>query len=385
MLMLAESPTCTSTRLCFSSHTHTHTHTHIAYVFDRCHTISVLQIVASGLDAVVVKVASIGLDPKKHLGKSLGSLQPTLRALNARYGVHVCGEGGEYESLVLDCVLYKRRIVIDASEIVLSVDDPTVGHLRVLSAHLDDKSLDGMCCGHEAAAEAIAASQAEQSDERLWTLETPSASASAGSSAQASSVACTDAHTRALDDSAATIRADVAAVLPRPLLPHTSDGVDDGGIIGIGGLCVHSASGDRPQRSAGDEAREVIGLLLDLLKARDLTPSTVVQVHLYVACMANFAEINIEYKRVFSHNPPARVCVGCPLPHGRQLIMDVLVHSSPTKSMARGENETGDSSTASESALSSTISDTEFLHVQGMSFWAPANIGPYVNPSFQHI
>lgn len=298
----------------------------------------------------------------------------------------MCGEGGEYESLVLDCVLYKRRIVIDASEIVLSVDDPTVGHLRVLSAHLEDKSLDRVGCGQEAAAAAITASQADTSDTRLWTLEAISACAS-GASAHASSAACTDTHTHALDDSVCAIRADAAAVLPEPLFPHTSDSVDDGGIIGIGGLCVNCGSGavvgdDRPQKSAGDEAREVIGLLLDLLKARGLTPSRVVQVHLYVACMANFAEINIEYKRVFAHNPPARVCVGCPLPHGLQLIMDVLVHSLPTKTHVCVEHETGDNSAASVSTLSSAVSDTEFYHVQGISFWAPANIGPYVNPSF---
>jgi diphthine-ammonia ligase len=31
------------------------------------------------------------------------------------YGVHVCGEGGEYESLVLDGPdwLFKRRLVLD--------------------------------------------------------------------------------------------------------------------------------------------------------------------------------------------------------------------------------------------------------------------------------
>ena len=29
---------------------------------------------------------------------------------NRRYGVNVCGEGGEYESLTLDCPLFRKRI-----------------------------------------------------------------------------------------------------------------------------------------------------------------------------------------------------------------------------------------------------------------------------------
>ncbi len=31
-------------------------------------------------------------------------------AQNRRYGVNVCGEGGEYETFTLDCPLYKKRI-----------------------------------------------------------------------------------------------------------------------------------------------------------------------------------------------------------------------------------------------------------------------------------
>lgn len=34
------------------------------------------------------------------------------------YGCNVCGEGGEYESLTLDCPLFKRgRLVLDAWEV----------------------------------------------------------------------------------------------------------------------------------------------------------------------------------------------------------------------------------------------------------------------------
>lgn len=46
-------------------------------------------------------------------------MQPHLLRLNALYGSNVCGEGGEYETLVLDCPgLFKNgRIVLDDTEV----------------------------------------------------------------------------------------------------------------------------------------------------------------------------------------------------------------------------------------------------------------------------
>lgn len=57
------------------------------------------------------QVASFGLEPSKHLGRSIASLQPFFEGLHKRCGFHVCGEGGEYETLTLDCPLFVRRLV----------------------------------------------------------------------------------------------------------------------------------------------------------------------------------------------------------------------------------------------------------------------------------
>ena len=35
----------------------------------------------------------------------------------SRFGVHECGEGGEYESLVLDAPIFKRRLVLDDTKV----------------------------------------------------------------------------------------------------------------------------------------------------------------------------------------------------------------------------------------------------------------------------
>lgn len=55
--------------------------------------------------------------------QTLGALEPTLQKLCDMYGVHPCGEGGEYESLVLDSPLFRQRLVLDECTPVLHSDD----------------------------------------------------------------------------------------------------------------------------------------------------------------------------------------------------------------------------------------------------------------------
>jgi diphthine-ammonia ligase len=101
------------------------------------------SIISDGVEAILVKVAGAGLLPEKHLGKSLGELRPVLRKLNEKYGLDLCGEGGEYESLVLDCPIFRtHRINLVATEVVLDEEDPTVGNLRILEAVLVSKGVE---------------------------------------------------------------------------------------------------------------------------------------------------------------------------------------------------------------------------------------------------
>lgn len=99
------------------------------------------EMIGTGMEAIAIKVACMGLAPRKHVGKSLSDLRPTLHKLYNQFGAHICGEGGEYESLVLDCPLYQKRIIIDTSDIVMHSDDSfaPVGYLRVRAAHLEEK------------------------------------------------------------------------------------------------------------------------------------------------------------------------------------------------------------------------------------------------------
>jgi diphthine-ammonia ligase len=68
----------------------------------------------SRMDAKIVKICCMGLKPQM-LGKSIQQLQAVFMKLEQQFGFNVCGEGGEYESAVVDCPLFKHRLVLKES------------------------------------------------------------------------------------------------------------------------------------------------------------------------------------------------------------------------------------------------------------------------------
>jgi len=65
----------------------------------------------------VTHVAARGLD-EKWLGRRIDmKAAAELKMLSERYGVNVCGEGGEYESLVVDAPWFKKRLEIKRAEV----------------------------------------------------------------------------------------------------------------------------------------------------------------------------------------------------------------------------------------------------------------------------
>ena len=103
------------------------------------------RMLGDGLEAVLVKTASPpGLKPRSHLGMTLSYLHHGLGlfdGLHDRYDFHVCGEGGEYETLVLYCPLFCRSLVLDETKIeVEGGGNNGVGILRIVRCHAEDKS-----------------------------------------------------------------------------------------------------------------------------------------------------------------------------------------------------------------------------------------------------
>lgn len=97
------------------------------------------------MDARIVKTCSLGLK-EIHLGKSITELQPKFREFFNSFGFNVCGEGGEYETAVLDCPLFKKRIVFaEAQNTRISADDTApVCTLLYRGLALQEKSADDL-------------------------------------------------------------------------------------------------------------------------------------------------------------------------------------------------------------------------------------------------
>ena len=86
----------------------------------------------AGFEITIVRVAAYGLD-ESWLGRTLdaGTLAD-LEALNDEYGVHILGEGGEFETLVTDGPHMERPIELDYE----TEFDGTRGSLRITDARL---------------------------------------------------------------------------------------------------------------------------------------------------------------------------------------------------------------------------------------------------------
>eukprot|EP00116_Pleurobrachia_bachei_P016465 sb/3476727/ len=79
--------------------------------------------IESGFIIRIIKVASIGLG-RDHLGSTANQLIRHFRGINKKFGFNVCGEGGEYESLVTDCPLFSHRLVLGGvQQVCHSPDD----------------------------------------------------------------------------------------------------------------------------------------------------------------------------------------------------------------------------------------------------------------------
>ncbi|WP_430505100.1 diphthine--ammonia ligase [Haloparvum sp. PAK95] len=90
------------------------------------------EMIDAGFEITIIQVAAYGLD-ESWLGRTLdhGALDE-LRELNEEYGVHVIGEGGEFETFVTDGPHMDRAIDLEYD----TVWDGTRGHLQITDASL---------------------------------------------------------------------------------------------------------------------------------------------------------------------------------------------------------------------------------------------------------
>eukprot|EP01147_Barroeca_monosierra_P007739 gene7738-618_t len=90
------------------------------------------------------------------------------------------------------------------------------------------------------------------------------------------------------------------------------------------------------------------------LSAHGFCPEDVRHVNLVVSDMDMFNFVNAEYIKFFGINPPSRTCVEFVLPRNRHVQIDALCSRTYANELP-----------------------PKHMHVQSVSHWAPANIGPY--------
>ena len=245
---------------------------------------------------------------RRHLGRTINDV---LEELLAMEHIHVCGEGGEFETFVIGCPLFERPMRLLRGAAVM-VDDNKFAPVGVWQFECVAEGVD---------------SPAEDADDppvEVVGLGPPPP----------------------------------AAPAPVAYAPDAPDFADVAGTLMMGGLCTESVL---PPGSAELGVAEQVHALLQFtrcrLAERGLSMDRVFYMHLYCRSMGDFALINAAYNTYFGREPPARATVEM-AGLASAIVMEVYVRCP----------------------VAGTEADPppfESLHVQSISEWAPACVGPY--------
>jgi diphthine-ammonia ligase len=339
--------------------------TSLSYLWRRAPQDAILRdmIHQNFIHAVLVKTACPpGLIPRQHLNKSILELEPYFYQLHDKYQFHVCGEGGEYETIVLDCPIYQRTLVLDEVEMIET--DDGVGVLSIRQWHTEPKKT--------------------TNDTTTW-MET----ANNVPAKQEATVATVTTSAPTAEGNDHSLSSQVISYLP-----HVQK--LSGGLLHFSEVMSPvAAESDQPEADAAvQEALAVFQLLGRALKRNGATPQDVVLVHLYLSEISHFALINGHYRTFFgTFLPPSRSCVAIGkrvLPGGRRVLLDCIVQCgsgeylrAPTTGSANDNAVNNNNKTAlslryaKAAQLNTTSKLREVLHVQSISHWAPTCVGPY--------
>ena len=329
--------------------------TSLSYLWRRGSQHEILRsMIQTGLEVVLVRTAAPpGLMPRKHLNRSLEQLESHLYSLYDRYRMHVCGEGGEYESLCLYAPgLYRKRLVLDEVEIRTDENDDEVGILIVKSCHAQDLN-------REETANAPPLRIVEPTVE--------------------------DGNTVVREKADSPAETTLWSPPPKMWLPRVRR--CEGGLWHTSGIVSPKFYPSNSDTSEADlalhEARDVLFLLQALLEAHQCVAQDVGMVHLYLSDIAHFQRINQYYRQCFGVLlPPSRSCVALgDLPRNRRVMLDCWVLAGSGEYMRRqgaNINQKPMLSPYAKSAFDNTsIRYRQVLHVQSLSHWAPVCVGPY--------
>ncbi|KAL0101093.1 hypothetical protein PUN28_018744 [Cardiocondyla obscurior] len=310
------------------------------------------EMIQSSVNAILIKVAALGLEIK-HLGKSISEMQPHLVKIKEKYGVNSCGEGGEYETFTLDCPLFAKSIVIDEYESIVNSRDNVapVGYLRFTKIHLEEK--DNGELEKLSLSERLKNVLIKSPQDYIAEIIGPELHDGCNLSEDEN-----DEHACESNSLKASNSDQFHPPSPMEILYEEEDYPDapvvnrnQTGWFWFGGIV-----GKHPDVTSAME--EALEKLSSLIQNESLCPSDIVAMTLYIKDMSNYKIINEVYVSwLGKRNPAVRVCVECPL----------NVHVALDATAYKESQESGDKRTCKRHTM----------HVQSISHWAPANIGPY--------
>ncbi|CCD26021.2 diphthine--ammonia ligase NDAI_0G02460 [Naumovozyma dairenensis CBS 421] len=302
-------------------------------------------------DARIIKVAAIGLD-KSHLGKSLPVNLPTFTKLNKMYQVHICGEGGEFETMVLDAPFFKNGFI---KLIQLIHEDPSVSDDGVYSAKFKVEFQERTVPAEELSKQLSLLPVPKVIDEK-WDalLETYM------KKNEEWNVVRTNGGDLAYSNN---------NTITMPLSIRKLDS-----LIFISNLTCNNGS-----VSVIKQAENVFEQLAKILNDENLFPSQTLYSSLILRDMSQFSKVNGIYNKFFNTFkvgplPPSRACVGSELlANDCQLQLSIVLDRTKESQLIeiKGNEEINDFKTLMLNK------NKDGLHVQGRSYWAPCNIGPY--------
>ena len=287
---------------------------------------------ALGFDVRIVKVASGGLD-KEFLWSNLmeSCIRSKVRRAMNRFGGSVLGEGGEYETVVMDGPppIWKRRLVVQAEDFYPHIETDSDGTALLTFNPKTFRTIEREVS--EAYGKLDLSRQISRWDPSFEKL--------------------LNIRPLIIEQSAATIG---------PSDHETSwDGEPMWNILPqvqiVGSLLCFSNICEVVQGDSVSEEMELICKhIVELLQGYGRSASDIVFTTIILRSLKNdFVPVNKIYARLFTKPiPPARVTISTHLPPGTNVLVSITVDLGG-RSIREG------------------------LHVQSRSYWAPANIGPY--------
>lgn len=331
----------------------------LTYLWRRDQSELLDEMIQSGICAVMIKTASMGLNPRRDCGKTLGQLQSRLEQLKVTADLNVCGEGGEYETFTIDCPIFKRRIVLDKTRVVMDSEDPfaPVGYLLIEEFHLEDKQQD----------EEISMEKKSKSVEQMSTVGTTWSNSVRSRNDLLTQEQLTLVEAMVQSGDKVSVQCRVCNV------------TDDRGLMYDTCHIVVTWNGNSIDDSGDADSSLLLSsspllqcaIMMDSvnqqLRQSNFSMSDLVHNILVLRSMSDFTAVNSIYSTYFKRHPPSRVCIADDTIGGR-LSIECFG--------ARLNHGQMDRETLEENQVDLSHWK-KVLHVQSISEWAPACIGPY--------